>query len=187
MPIDLVIKFVTIKNVQVMSVSPATKHKISSGNIGKSIIITKLYFALLKNLTHFSRDSLPTINSTSFLPKVCPSKNATALPKSIPARLKSDPCNGPNTTAPAIVKIVEGIGMNVTCKNWSKKKTNLPQKPVFWISVLSFSTEFKSSQAPVKYKIKKIPPHTKIVRKVTSKILKIVLLFDIKNTKPFKI
>lgn len=180
-PIGLVIKFVTIKNVHDISVRPATKHKISSGNIGKIIIIKKLNFALLKNLTHFFSDSLPTIKTTSFLPKVWPSKKATALPKSIPARLKSAPWRGPNTTAPAIVNIVEGIGMNVTCKNWSKKKTNLPQKPVFWIKFLSFSTEFKSSQSPVKYKIKKSPTQKTIVRHKTKSILKIFPFFVMKK------
>ena len=116
-PIGRVINCVAIKNVQLISVSPATRHSISSGKKGSSIISTKLYFPLLKNLVHFSQLSFPTMNTTIFFPKLLPMANATALPSSIPARLNSPAWKGPYIIVPATTKIGEGIGINVTCKN----------------------------------------------------------------------
>lgn len=148
---------------------------MSSGNIGKSIITAKLYFALLKNLTHFSQLSSPTINTTNFLPNVWPSINATALPSKIPAKLNKAPCNGPNTIAPAIVKIVEGIGIKVTCKNCKNKNPALPQKPSPEIKSLNFSTELSFSQTPVNNRTKYPPIITTANIKATNKLLKIFL------------
>ena len=47
-----------------------------------------LYFESF--FVHFSCASSPTIKRTTFLPNTLPIKNATALPKSIPARLKRE-------------------------------------------------------------------------------------------------
>ena len=53
------------------------------------------YFALLKPFLHFSQVSFPTIKLTILFPKVRPSKNATKLPKSIPAKLNKVASKGP--------------------------------------------------------------------------------------------
>ena len=68
------------KNLKLISDMPATTHKISSGNIGKSIIKRNKYLPFSILVFHLSADSFPTSQFKNFPPAFRPMKNIKTLP-----------------------------------------------------------------------------------------------------------
>lgn len=117
MPIVRVMRLVTRKKRKFIPQAPATIHKMSSGNSGKSIITKKAHLPRSRSLQNSSPLSLPTIQYISLLPNTLPKIYATILPRSIASKLMPKAIHGPKQITPTMVLTEAGIGIMLTCKN----------------------------------------------------------------------
>ena len=121
---------------------PAIKHNMSSGKNGNKNASPKNNLPLLfKTSSYFVAVSLPVTHTTTFCPRVLPSKKEEYEPSNIPIEQYTEPQNGPYTTVPANAIIAAGTGNIITCNAWIRMYMNIPLLPVETINRLKLFTD----------------------------------------------